>query len=236
MKAAPLTSDLSGLKQVLEARGFAVVPERFSEAEINTMCSLTASRFGDDSLAGNRGALRWPWVKEIARDSRIRAIVDSTLGEDSDVVRGILFDKQPGANWNLGYHQDRAIALAARREAAGYVGWSEKDGVPHALAPAELLEHMLAVRISLDDCGPDNGPLRVLPGTHRDGLLSRTAVVHLQAVLEEEVCVLNRGGVVLMKPLLLHASSAATSPNHRRVLHLEFARPVLPTGLAFYIW
>jgi ectoine hydroxylase-related dioxygenase (phytanoyl-CoA dioxygenase family) len=95
---------------------------------------------------------------------------------------------------------------------------------------------MLAVRISLDDCGPDNGPLRVLPGTHRDGLLSRTAVVQLQGVVEEEVCVLNRGGVVLMKPLLLHASSAAVSPSHRRVLHLEFARPVLPTGLAFYRW
>jgi hypothetical protein len=236
MREAPLTTDLQSVHLVLEARGFAVVPDLFSEAEIDSMCSLAASRLGDNSQAGDRGALRWTWVKEAARDSRIRAIVDSTLGEDSIAVRGILFDKQPGANWNLGYHQDRAVAFESRRETEGYIGWSEKDGVPHALAPAELLEQMLAVRISLDDCGPDNGPLRVLPGTHRDGLLSRTAVVHLQAVVEEEACVLDQGGAVLLKPLLLHASSAATSPNHRRVLHLEFAWPVLPTGLAFYRW
>jgi hypothetical protein len=42
---------------------------------------------------------------------------------------------------------------------------------------------------------------------------------------------LPRGGVLLMRPLLLHASSASQVPRHRRVLHIEWAAQELPGGL-----
>jgi hypothetical protein len=30
--------------------------------------------------------------------------------------------------------------------------------------PAEILDKMLTLRVHLDDCGEENGPLRVIPG------------------------------------------------------------------------
>jgi ectoine hydroxylase-related dioxygenase (phytanoyl-CoA dioxygenase family) len=93
---------------------------------------------------------------------------------------------------------------------------------------------MLTMRLHLDDCGAENGPLRALPGTHRQGWLEAEAIERFKREVAERVCVVGKGGVVLMRPLLLHASSRATKPGHRRVLHLEFATGELPGGLRFY--
>lgn len=181
---------------------------------------------------GIRNALSWPWVRQVAADPRISAIVSRALGEGARPIRAIFFDKTPDANWNLGFHQDRALALAERLDVDGFGGWSEKDGVPHAIAPAFVLESVLAVRVSLDDCGPENGPLRVIPRTHLAGVLPKGD----RPAGDEIACTVKAGGVVLMKPLLLHASSAATAPGHRRVLHIEFLAGDLPCGLRLYDW
>lgn len=219
----------------IDRSGYAIVEGVFDDRECNSMLEAASSLVGERS-AGRRDALSWPWVQAVSQDARVLSTVEAHLGGDVSAVRAILFDKQPGANWNLGYHQDRAVPFAKQVFADGFVGWSVKDGVPHALAPAWLLERMLAVRISLDDCFDDNGPLRVLPGTHRNGLLDRQEVLAHQSVGGEETCTLARGGVVFMKPLLLHASSEAASPRHRRVLHIEYASAVLPNALAYYDW
>lgn len=106
-----------------------------------------------------------------------------------------------------------------------------KDGVHHVQAPPDVLETMLTVRIHLDDCGLENGPLRVLPGTHRYGWLNADDIQRLRGEVEEASCAIALGGAILMRPLLLHASSKAMKPQHRRVLHLEFAASALPGGL-----
>jgi ectoine hydroxylase-related dioxygenase (phytanoyl-CoA dioxygenase family) len=92
---------------------------------------------------------------------------------------------------------------------------------------------MLAVRVHLDDCGPDNGPLRVLAGSHRFGRFNAPSPEKRDG-LEEVVCTVGAGGVVLMRPLILHASSAATTPKHRRVIHIEYAATPLPGGLEWH--
>ena len=38
------------------------------------------------------------------------------------------------------------------------------------------MKRMLAVRVHLDDCGLENGPVRVLPGSHPNGRLSEAAI------------------------------------------------------------
>lgn len=215
-------------------QGFAVIEGVLPSNDMDRLVAHAEQALGEG--AGDRNALSWPWVQEVAADPRLFTFPVRHLGSSCIPVRAILFDKQPGANWNLGYHQDRAVALAEQIEVQGFDGWSVKDRIPHALAPAETLEQMLAVRLSLDDCGPENGPLRVLPGSHLHGLLSREKVKEWEASTPEHVCTVKRGGVVLMKPLLLHASSAATVPSHRRVLHIEYALPTLPGGLKFYSW
>src|SRR5262249_36630616 len=143
----------------------------------------------------------------------------------------ILFDKTPEANWKVTWHQDVTIAVAARREVEGFGPWSMKAGVIHVQPSAEILEQMLAVRIHLDDCGPENGPVRVLPGSHRLGKLTTEEIATIRVAVNEQPCIASRGTALLMRPLIVHASSGATRPGHRRVIHIEYANCTLPGGL-----
>ena len=139
-------------------------------------------------------------------------------------VKATLFDKTPQSNWRVQWHQDRIIAVRERRDADGYGAWSTKNGVTHVEPPVHVLESMVAVRVQLDDCGADNGPLRVIPGSHRRGKLTADELAALVAESTQGALTLPRGSFLLMRPLLVHASSPATTPGHRRVLHIELAR------------
>jgi ectoine hydroxylase-related dioxygenase (phytanoyl-CoA dioxygenase family) len=170
-------------------------------------------------------------VRVVARAAPVRALAEAVLGRGCFAVRALLFDKTPAANWSLGWHQDFAVAVRERHEVTGFGPWTVKQGVPHAYAPATLLERMLAVRIHLDDCGPENGPLSVLPGSHRHGRLLDEEIREHRTQTPPVECTARRGEVLAMRPLLLHASTQALNPAHRRVLHLEFAAEELPEPL-----
>jgi hypothetical protein len=171
-----------------------------------------------------------PAVKELARQANIRQLATLVLGESAFAVRATYFDKVPGSNWSLFWHQDNVISVAARVEVVGYVGWSNKAGVWQVQPPAQVLANMMAVRVHLDDCGSDSGPLRVLPGSHRCGWLD-DQLDEWKRRVSEVICTVRRGGVVAMCPLLLHASAKSTALGYRRVIHIEYACEELPEGL-----
>ena len=165
----------------LHTNGFAVVPKVLSDQEIDelgrsiaTVETHQSTRRG--SVYGGRNLLDVTRVREAANSAAVRSLVEPVLGADASPVRALFFDKTPQANWPVLWHQDRTIALAERHELTGWGPWSIKAGIPHVHAPAEVLEGMLAVRLHLDDCGRDNGPLRVLPKTHTMGKLSREQI------------------------------------------------------------
>lgn len=190
-----------------------------------------ASQRGE-SVYARRNILALSDVQAIAADPRVLALT----GAATIPTRAIFFDKVPGANWHVGWHQDRAIAVAERIELSGWGPWTVKAGVLHVLPPAEILEKMVTVRLHLDDCDATNGPLRVLPGSHRHGILSQEQIAALRKEAPEVTCTSPIGGAVVISPLLLHASSPAASPKHRRVLHIEFApENLLPKGLSWAI-
>ena len=172
-----------------------------------------------------------PRVAELARSPAIRALVQPVLGHDARVVRSLLFDKTPDANWKVPWHQDTTVAVKERRDTAGFGPWSTKAQVVHVQPSTAILEGMLTLRIHLDDCGHDNGPLRVVPGSHRVGILDVPRARAFRERYGEVACAVSAGSAVLMRPLLLHASSPALIPSHRRVIHLEFAAEALPNGL-----
>ncbi|MGH7130738.1 MAG: phytanoyl-CoA dioxygenase family protein [Phycisphaerales bacterium] len=184
--------------------------------------------------ADGRGGVRGPLGIEprlcAALDFEPVAQVVGAVGSGrAKLVRSILFDKTPDANWLVPWHQDVAIAVRERREADGFGPWSVKDGLVHCQPPVEVLESMFTLRLHLDPCGPENGPLRVIPGSHRHGITDAD-ITEAQRTNAVE-CTTPAGGAVLMRPLTLHASPKASSPAHRRVLHLEFATCDLPGGL-----
>jgi ectoine hydroxylase-related dioxygenase (phytanoyl-CoA dioxygenase family) len=178
---------------------------------------------------GVRNLLEIPQMAELAQTVAL-PLVAPILGSNARVVRGIFFDKLPGANWKVPWHQDLTIAVRERIETPGYSGWSIKEGVIHVRSPTDILEQMLTVRLHLDDCPADNGPLKVIPGTHRMGRLTREQVSRLSSG-EPVICEASAGDALLMRPLLLHASAPSVSPRHRRVLHIEFAAGELPLAL-----
>lgn len=171
-----------------------------------------------------------PEVRELAGSREVRQYVEPILGAGCFATRAVFFDKVPQANWNLGWHQDSVIAVRESKEVPGFSAWVNKAGVWQVQPPAEVLARMVAIRISLDDCGPENGPLRILPGSHRSGWVE-DQIDEWKQRASEVVCCVPAGGIVVMCPLTLHASSKAVLPTHRRVIHIEFAADELPNGL-----
>ena len=175
-----------------------------------------------EGVAGTRCLLDVPVVKEAARHLLAELRAAGVLPAGAVAVQAIAFDKTPSANWKVTWHQDVMFPFAAPVSHPGYDVPSVKDGVPFARPPREVLEEMLAVRLHLDDCDLTNGPLRVSPGTHVLGILKGADVADRLAAHGEHPCLGAEGEAILMRPLLLHASSQATAPKHRRVLHVVY--------------
>lgn len=226
--------NVSSCKYSLPRDGFEIVERVLCHEECEELRGAVAElpcrhRGGVRNLLQNSEA-----IAALATSGPVIDLADAALGAPAFPVRALLFDKALAANWKVPWHQDTAIAVAERAEAPGFVGWSVKDGVMHVHPPVNILERMVAVRIHLDDCEPDNGPLRVLPGSHRHGKLEEAEIERWRPTTGEVSCCLAQGDVLLMRPLLLHASSPAKSPSHRRVIHLEYAGKPLPNGLHWY--
>lgn len=219
--------------------GFALIPDALPAAEVRALCeALEQAAQGDGVLARGSGVYAMRNVLDLVPEAAAAVesqgvcdLVRAALGVAAFPVKATLFDKRPGANWHVGWHQDVTIAVQERGDVDGFSAWSVKAGVPHVQPPAEILERMLAVRIHLDACGPENGALRVLPGSHRHGRLSSEQIQEWLSGTTAHVCSGPAGSALLIRPLLLHASSEAVAPDHRRVLHVEFAAEPLPGGL-----
>lgn len=145
------------------------------------------------------------------------------LGIDAFPFKATLFDKSPDANWLITWHQDTALPLREKRDTPGWGPWSTKEGITYAHAPAGALERVVALRLHLDNSDMENGPLRVIPGSHRQGVLSDEQVESIVDKSEPVTCLSERCGVIVMRPLIIHASSKSQSDKPRRVLHLEYA-------------
>lgn len=162
-------------------------------------------------------------MADLSRSDHVFALASEVLPETPFAVRAILFDKVEGANWKIPWHQDITIPVRERHEVEGYGPWSTKEGIPHAQAPTRILQKMVAIRLHLDDCLSDNGPLRVVPGSHLAGRMKKADIPNLEPNKNSRDLICKRGDAILMSPLTVHASSPATSPSHRRVVHIEFA-------------
>jgi ectoine hydroxylase-related dioxygenase (phytanoyl-CoA dioxygenase family) len=221
----------------IERDGFALVPGAFGLDEIEVLKGFfaqtnmaRAERGG--ATYGARNLLDLAEIRQVAASPVLATHLLPLLGPDFRAVRGIFFDKTLGANWPVLWHQDLSLAVRERHDIPGWTGWSIKRDVLHVQAPADILARIVTIRIHLDNCSAENGALRVIPGSHTQGFLSRDVIRSTVATLKAEFIVAATGDVLLMRPLLLHGSSPAKAPSHRRVLHLEFApADLLPKGL-----
>jgi hypothetical protein len=230
-------------QEELATRGHTVLPHVFTPAQVagaiaawnevvRTHAGSEAILASEDGAAhGARNLLElWPSVIGLAREPSLRDSLLEVLGPAAGVVRVLFFDKPPGHSWALPWHKDYNIAVKQHRGGSVFTKPTRKASVPHVMAPLELLSEMVTARLHLDDMTADNGPLRVVPGSHRSYLVEETKT-------QEQVAIQCRAGdVLLMRPLLTHTSGHSEKENasHRRIVHIECApSPRLPDG---YEW
>ncbi len=205
--------------------GHSITDEIFDRRDMERVAQALASADLLRTKAGMRHVLRVPAVRALASEPALIALAATFLGQ-AIPFRATLFDKSQVSNWLVAWHQDTALPLSRRVDDPLWGPWSVKGGVLHAIAPASVLATVVALRVHLDDSTHANGPLRVLPGTHTYGVLAHDEIQQLADSIMPVACVAPAGGVVAMRPLVVHASSKAKNDQPRRVLHIEYARSV----------
>jgi hypothetical protein len=228
--------------QAIEQDGFAIVPDLVDADTVSSLVEELRGIYSGEALS-SRGesvfALRnllneVPITQPLIASPAMRSLLEPIVGANARATRGIFFDKTPEANWKVAWHQDLTIAVRRRVDIEGYGPWSVKAGINHVQPPVWVLENILTLRIHLDDTDEANGALKIIPGSHKDGRLTHEDIQSWKRKASPVICRVPRGGVLMMRPLLLHSSSASPRPTHRRVLHLDFSASNLPGELEWF--
>ena len=175
-----------------------------------------------DKCAGKRCLLDLPLVQKTAAILKQELIATGHLDAPTVAIQAIAFNKTTVTNWKVAWHQDLMFPFANRIATSAFDLPCIKDGIHYARPPLAVLKQMLAVRLHLDDCDETNGPLRVSPGTHHLGIVKTGEIQEILSRHGETNCLAEKGEVLLMRPLTLHASSQASEPKHRRILHFVY--------------
>ena len=211
------------------AQGYVIIPDAVTAAACDRLLGIVDA--SEHTGAGSRRLLREPAVAEMAAQLQQHPSIAALLPAAARAVQCTLFAKTPDTNWSVTPHQDLSVPVLQRVDAPGWSGWSVKEGTTFAQPPLALLEQLLAVRLQLDDDAQSTGPLEVLPGSHRGGRLSMEAL-RAQFGAPRVRCIVPKGGVLVLRPLLVHASGKASGVGQRRVLHFLYGPP-LEDGVAW---
>lgn len=207
--------------------GFVLVPDVLADDE----CAQLGMALEANGSPGSRCSLEAPWCSALAHRLRQCQDIRSLVTHDHVAVQCTYFEKSASTNWLVPVHQDLSIPVAERLSDPQLSGWSEKDGLIFVQPPIEVLQTLVAVRIHIDHCGADDGPLRVVPGSHELGRIAAHATAEVRSSSTEIPCTAARGSAMVMRPLLLHASSKANGNSRRRILHFLYGPRSLPHGL-----
>ncbi|HEX6732759.1 MAG TPA: phytanoyl-CoA dioxygenase family protein [Pyrinomonadaceae bacterium] len=204
-------------------QGFSINEGVFSCHEIEKLIEVLAQLPQRRGRAGTRHLMASASVAEVASARSLIEIAGDALRTLAVPFRVTLFEKTAVANWLVVWHQDTALPLSCGNNSSEWGPWSNKDGVIYAHAPSWALSRIVALRVHLDASTKENGPLRVIPGSHAEGVLTDEKVFAVAREQEPVDCLVPRGGVLAMRPLLIHSSSKSENDAPRRVLHIEYA-------------
>lgn len=207
----------------LDDSGYDIPPHGLNEADLQAL-----SREFPPSSPNRRNLFVFsPLVESLVKRGSFSHLAQEVLGEKAFAVRAIFFNKIEKANWHVPWHQDIGIPIRERRDVPGFSAFTRKDGILHVNAPSIVLENLLILRLHLDECTATNGAMRLIPGSHLQGRI-HDHNIHPQSEAQPEV---PAGGILRLRPLLLHASAHTRSDAPRRVVHIEYAVDDLPGGL-----
>lgn len=221
----------------LESKGFSIHNNIYSTEEISAMTTLLDSintskptfRKSEDLFAIRQFFKEVPKIKHLVLNDEFKKLLQSNAGEDYFLVKSIYFDKPEKSNWFVSYHQDLTISVDNKQNILGFINWTSKHKQFSVQPPMDILENIITLRIHLDNTDQNNGALKVIENSHSKKLY-RSKDIDFTAE-KETYCTIDAGGIMLMKPLLLHGSNRTTNTKRRRVIHLEFSNKLLPDQL-----
>lgn len=224
-------------KEEFIANGFTTLENIYSTDEVGEILLRISQtnpdketfRKANDLFAIRQFLKEVPGVLNIIFNDNLKAILKEVLGDTYFVVKSIYFDKPQTSNWYVSYHQDLTIAVDKKLKLEGFEFWTSKQNQFAVQPPLAILQSVVTVRIHLDETDENNGALKVIPKSHLKGIYRPETI---NWTVENEVtCNVSTGGIMLMKPLLLHSSGRTTNNKQRRVIHIEFSNQELPTEL-----
>jgi ectoine hydroxylase-related dioxygenase (phytanoyl-CoA dioxygenase family) len=228
---------LTNYQKAISDNGFSVVENVYHADEVEIVIaainkadqSNATFRKTDDLFAIRQFLKEVPDVKQLIFNNKLKSLIRDLFDQGYFVVKSIYFDKPEKSNWFVAWHQDLTISVDKKRELAGYGPWTVKLNQFAVQPPLEILQNNFTIRIHLDNTDEGNGALKVLPGYHLKNIC-RTENIDWKSETES-VCKVNAGGIMIMRPLLLHASNRTTTNKKRRVIHIEFSKADLPEGI-----
>ncbi len=224
-------------KNAVSELGFSAIPGVYSNDEIEAIIQLITKadttrdtfRISKELFAIRQFLKEIPNIKELVFNENLKHIVRHYFGEDYFVVKSIYFDKPETSNWYVAYHQDLTISVDKKLEINDFGPWTVKQNQFAVQPPLSVLENIFTVRIHLDDTDENNGALKVIEKSHAKGIYRPETIDWNKET--EAICSVPKGGIMIMKPLLLHGSNRTTNNKKRRVIHIEFSNITLPEGL-----
>ncbi|GAB0156959.1 phytanoyl-CoA dioxygenase family protein [Chryseobacterium sp. Alg-005] len=217
--------------------GFTIINTIFSDNELEKIDEILKNidasnenfRQSEDLFAIRQFLKEIPEISDLVFNNNMKAIIHEIFGEKYLAVKSIYFDKPEKSNWYVAYHQDLTISVDKKVELKGFGPWTTKQNQFAVQPPLSILENIYTIRIHLDDTDEKNGALKVIPKSHSKGIYRPETID--RSIETEEICKVERGGVMIMKPLILHGSNRTTNGKKRRVIHIEFSDLELPDGL-----
>lgn len=224
-------------KSFFEENGFAVIENIYTDNEVIEIGDLIKKidtsnpifRKSEDLFAIRQFLKEVPQIKDLIFNQNLIDLISSIGGNDYFVVKSIYFDKPEKSNWFVSYHQDLTISVDKKIEQTDFNNWTKKHNQFAVQPPLNFLENIFTIRIHLDDTDENNGALKVIEKSHLKAVY-RPETIDWNTE-KEIICNVKSGGVMLMKPLLLHSSGKTTNQNRRRVIHIEFSNQLLPENL-----
>lgn len=219
------------------ANGFATVDNIYTPKEVEVILELI-SQTNSNKLNFRKSvelfAIR-QFLKEVPEaidtifNDNLKSVLTQLLGERYFVVKSIYFDKPQTSNWYVSYHQDLTISVDKKLTLNGFDFWTTKQNNFSVQPPLGVLQKIVTVRIHLDETNENNGALKIVPKSHLKRIYRPKTIDW--TVEKEVICSVSKGGIMLMKPLLLHSSGRTTNDKQRRVIHIEFSNQELPMEL-----
>lgn len=230
-------NEINQPKNEIAENGFTIIEGIYSLDEVEKIVSTInladttkeTFRRSEDLFAIRQFLKEVPETVNLIFNKNLKFLIENLFGKDYFVVKSIYFDKPEKSNWYVSYHQDLTISVDKKIELENFGPWTVKQNQYAVQPPLDILKSIYTIRIHLDDTNTENGALKVIPQSHSKNIYRPETIDW--SIETETNCNVPKGGIMIMKPLLLHSSGRTTNNKKRRVIHIEFSNRELPSDI-----